>query len=69
MTNQKRNKIGKDLQKQRKTKNFSRYYVSKITDLSITQIKSIDESKKSYTVDSLIEYAEAIGGEVSIKFK
>ena len=69
MINQKRKEIGKQLTAQRKKKNLTRYAVSKQTDLSITQLKSIDESQKSYTVDSLLEYSAAIGGEVVLKFK
>jgi hypothetical protein len=63
-----RKRIGNTLQAHRKKEGLTRYAVSKMErSLSITQIKSIDESKKSYTVDSLLAYANTVGLKVELE--
>lgn len=61
-----RKQIGQDLKARRLADGYSRYAISKIINLSITQIKSIEDGAKSYTIDSLLLYANILGYDVSI---
>jgi len=64
----KRKEIGKQLKKQRETKGLSRYAIDKQSELTITQVKNIENGSKAYTIDSLIEYIDTMNGIMQIKF-
>jgi transcriptional regulator with XRE-family HTH domain len=52
--------IGSLLKKERKAKNLSLYYVSKHSKLAISQVRSIENADKAYTVDSLLAVANVL---------
>lgn len=55
-----RKAIGDKIKSRRDTLGWSRYWLSKITGVSETQIKSIENGSASYTIDSLIKLCNAL---------
>lgn len=53
--------IGDYLSKIRQEKKVSRYRIMQKTGLSMNIINSIEKGSKSYTIDSLFKYTQAIG--------
>jgi len=52
-----RQKLGQLLAAQREELGMSKYQVSKVSGLSMTQLLSIERGSKRYTIDSLFAYA------------
>ena len=55
-----RKTIGNQIKSRRDTLGWSRYWLSKVTGVSETQIKSIEDGSASYTIDSLIKLCNAL---------
>lgn len=55
-----RHKLGQQLKSLREDKNLSYYAAAKLADLSIAQVKSIENGDKAYTIDSLILILNAL---------
>lgn len=61
--------IGTQIESLRKKQKISRYKVVKDTGLPFSVIKSIDEAKSNYTIDTLIKYTDSINLKIEIKPK
>ena len=53
----------------RKSKNLTQKQLSEMSGLSVSSISNIESGENSYTLRSLIKYAEAIGYEINIDKK
>jgi transcriptional regulator with XRE-family HTH domain len=58
-------KLGKQIKALREKKGFSTYEIQK-AGLHASLTGAIEGAKKSYTIDSLIKYLEAIGLELKV---
>lgn len=56
----KRKQIGESLQQRRVQLRLSKYNIAQRTNLSITQITQIEKGASSFTIDSALDYANAL---------
>lgn len=61
--------IRKKLSSIRKSKNLTQKQLSDMSGLSISSISNIESGENTYTLRSLIKYAEAVGYEIDISKK
>lgn len=61
--------IRKKLYSIRKSKNLTQKQLSEMSGLSISSISNIESGENTYTLRSLIKYAEAVGYEIDISKK
>lgn len=65
----KSSQIGRFLKAVREKKKLTLYAVAKLADVSISQVKSVEDSNAAYTADTLAKITHALGVEVIFKFE
>lgn len=62
-----RKEIGTAIKKKRKERQMSYYKLAKLSGVTIQQIKSVETSTKSYTLDTLLSIAFALEYRVELR--